>query len=309
MTCFGCGCRRARAQAEDNLLRHGHQLLQHAPHDATTLLIDLCCGTLEQPEVDTATAESQTVAAPSRAAYLSYLSYGGSKAPPTAAATVASSTVRAPSISSNGPDSPATNRRSGIQASSASFQEPSPAPPTTRLPSPGSFFASFIDSPTEFTRFLETVAERRFGQRLDATGPPRSNSALASETDNELEQMAIWNTLLELYLAQGNESKALKLLQSSSSRIPYDTTQALVVCTAASFSSGIVHLYERLGLEEDIVRLWIDRDDAHRAVEALKKYGEGRPGLYKLVLRYLTAEAARLDKHSMSVTEVRSLIA
>jgi hypothetical protein len=157
-------------------------------------------------------------------------------------------------------------------------------------------------------RFLETVAERRYGQRLDMTGPSAHAAPTASDEDHpEAEQRAIWNTLLELYLAKGDESKALKLLGSPSTRIPYDPTQALVVCTAASFTPGIVLLYERLGLEDDIVRLWIDRDDGVKAVEALRKYGDGRPGLYKLVLRYLTANAARLEKHATSVTEVRPL--
>lgn len=273
--------------------RHGQRLLQHAPWETTTLLIDLCCGTLDQVEPDPDAAPAPS----SRAPYLSYLSYGAGKAPPP------TSTVRAPSVASATavlPSPTLVDRKSGLQSA------PPPAALPERLPSPRDFFAHFIDNPTDFVRFLEVVAECRYGQRLDTTGPPSlPATGPPPEDDAEATQRAIWNTLLELYLSTPDASKALKVLQS---RLPYDPTQALVVCTAAEFTEGVVLLYERLDLQEDVVRLWMDRGEGKRVVGSLRRYGPERPELYRVVLRWLTGDAARLEAFGGEVAEVGRLL-
>lgn len=109
------------------------------------------------------------------------------------------------------------------------------------------------------------------------------------------ERKAIWNTLLELYLADPpaasgkgqtihvaelnrksrdriiKKEKCMKLLNDT--EIPYDTNHALVLCHMAGFDEGIVFLYERMKMYTDILRLWIGRDDTAKVMECLRKYG------------------------------------
>ena len=49
------------------------------------------------------------------------------------------------------------------------------------------------------------------------------------------------------------KSKAIKVLKSRET-VPYDETQALLVCTTKGFVDGFVLIYELLGMYEDIVR-------------------------------------------------------
>jgi len=125
-----------------------------------------------------------------------------------------------------------------------------------------------------------------------------SRHGTTAERDME-ERKAIWNTLLELYLAdpplnpsdQGSKSstmqvaemnrkmkernirkeKCIKLLNDT--EIPYDTNHALVLCHMAGFDDGIVFLYERMKMYTDILRLWIERDNTTKVIECLRKYG------------------------------------
>ena len=89
--------------------------------------------------------------------------------------------------------------------------------------------------------------------------------------------------------------------------------QALLTCLTASFVPGITLLYERLGMREDILRLWIDRSLAEptngsysRAVlEVLGKYGDTSPHMYQSVLRYLVSDSELLARHE---TDLFSLL-
>lgn len=83
-----------------------------------------------------------------------------------------------------------------------------------------------------FSVFLETVARRRWGQSVDVEaatvavslliGPPVGNQA------DKLDQIAVWNTLLEL---------TLRVFKSES--IPYDPMHALILCSSHSYTPGL----------------------------------------------------------------------
>ena len=103
-------------------------------------------------------------------------------------------------------------------AGGASAQSPAPqARPTNdagtqnppRRPSPTLFFAHFVDHPACFTAPLETVAQRRWRQTLDGVGGTEPNTIAVGRGEEEeaenLDQAAVWNTLLELYLDEGIE--------------------------------------------------------------------------------------------------------
>lgn len=176
---------------------------------------------------------------------------------------------------------------------------------TIKRPSPRVYFAHFIDHPTNFLHFLEEVALRRWGQSVDskegapAVVEPDPNADAEAE---RRDQIAVWNTLLELYLAD-TADKALRVLQRDD--LPCDHTHALILCSTRGFTSGLVLLWEKLDMFEDVLRFYMDRERedptagaSKDVVRCLEKYGVQRPGLYPLVLRFLTSSPELLARHT-----------
>lgn len=170
--------------------------------------------------------------------------------------------------------------------------------------------------------FLETVAQRRWGQTLvDTRGSESGTVAIGTGEDEDAEkrdQAAVWNTLLELYLDEGIEGgqhtpcehqKALRLLRSTD--LPYDLTHALVLCSSHQYTPGLILLWEKMGMYEDVLRFWMEEHNSGstsekgftesspsvQVISALRKYGPDNPHLYPLVLRFLTSTPALLTAH------------
>jgi hypothetical protein len=207
-----------------------------------------------------------------------------------------------------------------------------------RRPSPRIFFAHFVDHLDRFVGFLEAVALRRWGQAIDGSVPNDFTKELAmDDAQDKTDQAAVWNTLLELYLTlpvtsgpglvssptaatteKAKDSsdkdaalfreKAIRLLQSTG--LPYDPTHALILCSTRSFIPGLVLLWERRGMHEDVLRLWMDRSRSGETgasaevVRYLRAYGNDRPALYPLVLRFLTSTNELLQRHRKDVEVV-----
>lgn len=295
--------------AEANLLRYGKALLANLPEDTTDLMIDVCSGVkLEsnEPLPDSPVPSTNKGRTSSSRAYL-----------PSRPDSTATTTAKIP----------------------ASVQAEKTTPKC--LPSIREFFAFFIDQPQCFIRFLETIAWRRWNEKMweddegagenderpesfvqvpsaktraeekDETAAPDSIIGPSDEEDRE----AVWGTLLELYLQTSAEagdgrarmrSRAMSLLKKGAegSKLRYEPTQALIVCLTHDFVPGIVLLYDRLGMVEDILRFWIDRADSVESLEAqeaqsrifecLEKYGDAHPELYPIVLRYLATSPPQL---------------
>lgn len=354
--------------AEEKLRRYGKTLLANVPAEATDLLIDLCCGTLDRPArasdaEDSAKDDTQNRAT-TRTSYLSYLALPGKSSvsspspspvgddasPPAANAQAQRTSVRGPP-SRRPTSATVTGATDAIRSAEGSDEVagaevdaelPFPASPTQMLPAIRPFFAHFIDRPAYFIDFLETVAARRWDQRLDED---RANSQdvgvhMHDDDDEAREQKAVWNTLIELYLDQserlasdtqnreedgaqdGLQRKALRLLKGPAD-VPFDKVQALLVCTSADFVPGILALYERMNMHEDILRYWMevstsqdtpDPENAAKAsaevVSALNKYGpqHGNSHLYPLVLRYLTSSPTILGRHQQDLLKVLEYI-
>ncbi|KAG2019698.1 vacuolar membrane protein, variant 2 [Coprinopsis cinerea AmutBmut pab1-1] len=240
------------------------------------------------------------------------------------------------------------------RSSTAPPEPPAGPPPVQRL-SPSLYFSHFVDHMQQFVVFLETVAVRRWGQSVDdrdnsgevgvwsekgqGQGPQENENQGAEDThhlddiaqaQDRQDQIAVWNTLLELYLtlpAKDNESdravfdeskmreKALRVLRSR--EIPYDTTHALILCSTHAFTDGLVLLWEKLGMVEDVLRFWIDRHNSdplsypnasNKVVENLMLYGPQHPNLYPLVLRFLTSTEELLRKHEEDVRGVLEVV-
>ncbi|KAH9980920.1 hypothetical protein BGW80DRAFT_1267217 [Lactifluus volemus] len=313
---------------EHSLARYGRALVAALPDQTTQLLIEICTG-----GTDPLNSDSDTLPTPSKpTAAGSYLSYLALRGPATASAPAPPSPVSAsdppvPSSASSRTarqsDRGGTRREPTIEGSRA----PSPpstvraVPPPVKRPSPRLYFANFIGHRDHLVVFLEAVALRRWGQSLD--GPTRDNS-VSSSLGGETSTSAVWNTLLELYLtlasaagdgarAEALRDKALQLLRAAE-RLPYDPTHALILCAARSFTPGLVFLWERLGMHEDVLRFWMDQDrrgSAGAGVEVMRclaQYGDATPQLYKLALRFFTSSPELMTRHTQDLAEVLRVI-
>lgn len=217
------------------------------------------------------------------------------------------------------------------------------------IPRPSQYFAHFVDHRTHFIRFLEAVANNRWGQRVQIDqGKASLGSSIKPrqyDVDERSDQIAIWNTLLELYLsialdytAAGagaglgdvDEVKRLKartmhVLQNEAS-LPYEPVHALIVCSTHSFTDGLVLLWEKMGMYEEVLRFWMDVElrpetsaaasslsiankpaSAH-VVECLDVYGPQHPHLYPLVLRFLTSSPALLSRHATDLKRLLEVV-
>jgi len=261
--------------------------------------------------------------------YLSYLALPRAAAAPSANGDTVSVTGTITETggrgSARGADTPVRQASAtGREGSRSSSPHPSiltarqAAPP--KLPSPRLFFAHFVDHTAHFIRFLEEVASRRWGQSLE--GSSASAPILEASTDEKNEQAAVWNTLLELYLstlsahtdtdpseASHQERKIIRLLRDSN--LPFDLTHALIVCSTHTFTPGLVLLWEKFGMYEDVLRFWMDRDREGTDPEAssqvlhyLNLYGPTHPHLYPLVLRFLTSNASLLSRHTSDLKAI-----
>jgi vacuolar protein sorting-associated protein 11 len=309
-------------------------------------MIDICVGATSLSAQD---PSEKDVTSPAKQAmggsYLSFMALnrgsasGSTTEPPLPPSPTATTVTAKPesrrqgSISTAGPeDRPPSTSGSGSGTSTPALP-PGPAtkpPAPVRRPSPRVFFAHFVDHLERFVGFLEAVAVRRWGQSVDGTGIPSdfTPEPVLDEAADRADQVAVWNTLLELYLtlpaaspgsrvpngdavsaaAVAFREKALRVLQTPS--LPYDPTHALILCSTRSFTPGLVLLWERRGMHEDVLRFWMDRhaaDDDKASVEVvryLRAYGTNRPALYPLVLRFLTSSGALLSKHRKEVEDV-----
>ena len=324
--------------AEANLARYGRAMLESLPEETTQLLIDLCTSTapLVSEVGETPTERPTSSAGPS---YLSYLALNRNAVASSTAPAESSFTPPSPSVKTLKPGD-TVSRRDSIHNDSRSTTPPVTPLATTATTlsirprlvvsvkklSPRLYFAHFVDHMSHFVRFLETVAQRRWEQSVEEQSItiPAQHEPPTDEPADKADQIAVWNTLLELYLTlplstPGDKDKlkkeentmrkkALRLLNSET--IPYDPTHALILCSSRQYTPGLVLLWEKMGMHEHVLRFWMDRDKegtpgaSVEVVQRLKVYGATRRHLYPLVLRYLTSTSELLSRHTADVAEI-----
>lgn len=268
--------------------------------------------------------------------------------------------INGPSSSSKngaGPALSSTSREEGESSPDASVPTApeengkiAPVVPTYNPPSPRPYFAHFVNQPEHLLRFLEAIALARWGQKVDVSkkasgpkvsaAPPPTYDTIPSAAGEDIsddkadkaDQRAVWNTLLELYLlfssrlgpasTESNRLKALRLIQQSDT-IPYDTTQALILCSTNNFTEGLVEIWEKLGMYEDVLRFWMEKENEGGSVGEGEKtgrrpsdellahleiYGPTHPHLYPLVLRFLTSSNELLTRHPADLKRILEII-
>lgn len=294
-------------KAEVNLARYGRAMLANLPNETTQVLIELCSGT---GFANTPDAEDR----PASPAPLP-----GDRTP-------------------SGHQRQATIRRSYHDGDSSRASSPPPSQtiltsrrPPRRRPSPRQYFAHFVNHVDLFMRFLEELAQIRWGQKLPTgatpTTQPSTKPIQLADTPDELDrtdQVAVWNTLLELYLTRSGQTKdtsASTALRNKAVAVlrddvafPYDQSHALLICSTYGFTDGLIILWEKMGMYEDILRFWMERENSQpntdlgngkrasdEVLRHLGVYGPAHPHLYPMVLRFLTSSAALLSRHTMDV--------
>lgn len=335
-------------QAENNLTRYGRLLLNSIPEETTNLLVDICTGSgfalpVPPPERSAPPERLNTVGS-----YIPYLNRasviissdaasGKSTIKDTATIAGQPSNSFEPGHATKSSISKTGSPHTGSRASSPPPPVAGKPRPLVRRPSPRLYFAHFIEHPEHFLRFLEAVALARWGQRVDVLGThevkPTVTEPPADEDVDRADQVAIWNTLIELYLTlssnymsheppnpQAAKVMGDKVLNVLKSPFAFDTTHALLVCSTRGFTEGLVLLWEKLGMYEDVLRFWMDKEnnspadesvdiDPHTRASAhvlyyLEKYGPQHPYLYPLVLRFLTSTPTLLQRHTQDVSRI-----
>ncbi|KAL4242531.1 E3 ubiquitin-protein ligase PEP5 [Abortiporus biennis] len=323
--------------AEHNLARYGRAMLDSLPEETTQLLIDVCTSlvplTIETLDDNIVSPVSRQ---PSSAnpGYLSLLALNRAPAPappqsgtppPPSPSVLTARDNRRSSVAVDDTRTLTPPPTAGIQTpTTATGTGPSSRIGTVKRPSPRLYFAHFIEHKDRFIQFLENVAKKRWGQSLEEIGSHEEveQDPLADPQTEKADQIAVWNTLLELYLPDlGVEDvgdKAMKLLKSE--EIPYDSTHALILCSTRNFTPGLVYLWEKMGMYEDVLRFWMDKRNSsfspsssspspsEQVIRCLSTYGPSQPKLYPLVLRFLTSTSELLTKHKADVMKMLEII-
>lgn len=150
-------------------------------------------------------------------------------------------------------------------------------PPPIQRASVEEFIHIFVNNSTQLMEFLEHM----------------------SKVQAESSSSQIYNTLLELYLHDMAhekerrprlelERKAMALLQTGEAR--YDIDQALVLCRMHSFQKGILYLYEKAQLYQQILHYHMEHNSYDQIIEACKRYGNQDPHLWVQALSYFAAK-------------------
>lgn len=196
---------------------------------------------------------------------------------------------------------------------------------------PEPLYPHFVGHPASFCRFLEALAERRWGKQIGAADDTDANAdADADRTthivpmtapDNPTDETSVFDTLLELYLCQMHApDKALYILKHPG-QYAYTQSQALLLCATDGFADGLLYLYEQLGMVEETMQYWIDQtletdanDSAasehasNRVLDVLDRCGEEDTNLYIMALHFLTSRESILRRHADQFHDVLNKI-
>lgn len=149
------------------------------------------------------------------------------------------------------------------------------------------FIHIFVNNAVQLTEFLEHMIEVQ----------PNSSSL-------------VYNTLLELYLHDmvhepsisvrvDRERKTLELLKNPDAG--YSMEQAMVLCNINNFKAGILYLYEKAHLYQQILQYHMDHSEFVHVMDTCKKFGQQDPDLWSHALSYFAQREAHCKSQLMEV--------
>jgi hypothetical protein len=149
------------------------------------------------------------------------------------------------------------------------------------------FIHIFVNNSKKLTEFLEHMVKVQ----------PNSSTLM-------------YNTLLELYLhdyihesdSSAKENKGKKtstLLQNPDAG--YDSNQALVLCQMNDFRPGVLYLYEKMKLYQQILQYHMEHNDYACVIETCKRFGTQDSNLWVLALSYFAQKEEDCKQHLIDV--------
>ncbi|CAI8032330.1 Vacuolar protein sorting-associated protein 11 homolog [Geodia barretti] len=120
---------------------------------------------------------------------------------------------------------------------------------------------------------------------------------ISTHTSGNLRDV-IFTTLLELYLAEigacrtpeertAKEKRALELMQRKNAT--FDLDHALVLAQIHDFKSGILFLYEKAGLFQQILQYHMEHNDYQSVMATCKRHGRKDPNLWVQALSFFSS--------------------
>ncbi|KAK6455061.1 uncharacterized protein RJT20DRAFT_142106 [Scheffersomyces xylosifermentans] len=162
--------------------------------------------------------------------------------------------------------------------------------PTYLPPRPSLIFPSFINHPNEFVIFLEACI-----QTFD-----KYQGNISDKKD-------LLMTLLEMYLSLSRESKSIdaqeewtmkaRLLLNENANL-LNNSSLLLISNIFDFKDGEAISKEKAGYEESLFRTYQVSGDITGCFEVLKRYGQNKPELYKLLLKFVVSKKEIYEKVS-----------
>ncbi|KAK7475894.1 hypothetical protein BaRGS_00032862, partial [Batillaria attramentaria] len=134
------------------------------------------------------------------------------------------------------------------------------------------FIHIFVKNSAQLTQFLEHMVEVQ----------PNSSSL-------------VYNTLLELYLHDMVHEASI------SARAGYSMEQAMVLCQVNNFKAGILYLYEKAHLYQQILQYHMEHSEYVHVMDACKKFGQQDPRLWMHALSYFAQREAQCKPQLMEV--------
>ncbi|KAK6198899.1 uncharacterized protein RJT21DRAFT_109278 [Scheffersomyces amazonensis] len=160
--------------------------------------------------------------------------------------------------------------------------------PTYLPPKPSLIYPSFISHPNEFVIFLEACIE-----------------SFEKYQGNVNDKKDLLITLLEMYLSlnklseQGETQwleKARELTEVNSTL--FDSTSLLLISHIYDFKEGEVMAKVQAGVEESLFRSYEISNDVEGCIQVIKKYGDIKPELYKMWLKFIISSQDVFEKVS-----------
>ncbi|ODV77253.1 vacuolar protein sorting-associated protein 11 [Suhomyces tanzawaensis NRRL Y-17324] len=261
------------------LIDHSKSLLDFLPIETTELLIDVFTGNYKlnkeirdtfiqdvkvqrEEEILHTHEEGDDVSSFPLNSYKAFVTY--------------LSSLKDDDIKSNG-----SNEQAKIDDES-STQEPTYLPPRPSL-----IYPSFMNHPNEFVIFLEACIE-----------------TFDKYQGNINDKKELLMTLLEMYLTiaskledgESNEwkDKAKQLVDNNSELL--DNSSLLLVSHIYDFKEGEALSKEQSGFEESLFTTYQISEDVEKCFEMVRRYGDQKPELYKLMLKFMIFKQLVFDQ-------------
>lgn len=164
--------------------------------------------------------------------------------------------------------------------------------------SSGNSSGSNIDA-SSLDRKEKNKSQSASGDLVSAAGPLlQSSSSLIDINRNRYLQYDNYDIFVPVPspppTANSYREKVLDLLDNVEAN--YDAEHILVLVQSMNFKTGILKMYERLGLTHDIVQLYMEQKDYDNVIKACNKYGNLDPDMWIQVLSFFAQEAAAAEE-------------